>query len=289
MDIDMETDMDFFTASETAPGLFHIKEPAGVHATLITGKERALLFDTGYGFCDIRTAVRKLTDLPLVVVNSHCHMDHAGGNRFFDEVYAHPFEKRIYDGFQEDDEKRSLLHMVYRRYEQGKRPYPFPDDFDWEEYLNYQPCKFIPLKDRQSFDLGGRKAEVIFHPGHTRGCVEIFDHQSGILLSGDNIDQSLWIMFNSSASLDEYRAKLMDIRRHFPVTGILSSHFNRLYPPEFIGDMLRCIDGRNTAETSIFVHPRKGYKSLRRKMPIDNVPGAPAIYLVWPLDKSQLW
>ncbi len=56
--------MTYFTPYEAAPSLFHIYEPGDVHCTLIVGRERALLFDTGYGFCDIREAVSALTDLP---------------------------------------------------------------------------------------------------------------------------------------------------------------------------------------------------------------------------------
>ena len=55
--------MTYFTPYEAAPSLFHIYEPGDVHCTLIVGRERALLFDTGYGFCDIREAVSALTDL----------------------------------------------------------------------------------------------------------------------------------------------------------------------------------------------------------------------------------
>ena len=37
---------------------------------LILGKEKALLFDTGYGFCDYRPLIHEVTDLPLTVVCS---------------------------------------------------------------------------------------------------------------------------------------------------------------------------------------------------------------------------
>ena len=55
---------------------------------LIVGTERALLFDTGLGIGDIRAAVSELTDLDIVVVNSHTHYDHVGGNHLFGSVYG---------------------------------------------------------------------------------------------------------------------------------------------------------------------------------------------------------
>ncbi len=32
--------------------------------------------------------VKKLTDLPVMVLTTHLHTDHAGGNPLFDEIYV---------------------------------------------------------------------------------------------------------------------------------------------------------------------------------------------------------
>ena len=92
--------MNYFTVREIRPGLLHIGEASGVHCTLVLGRSKALLFDTGYGICDICQYVRALTSLPLTVVNSHCHLDHSGGNHFFPEVLANPSEQEIYADYQ---------------------------------------------------------------------------------------------------------------------------------------------------------------------------------------------
>ncbi len=111
--------MTYFTPYEAAPSLFHIYEPGDVHCTLIVGRERALLFDTGYGFCDIREAVSALTDLPLTIVNSHGHLDHAGGNFWFEQkIYIHPYERQVYDLYQK--EKKSLMDRMWSLYQQGE-------------------------------------------------------------------------------------------------------------------------------------------------------------------------
>ena len=59
--------------------IYHIYEPGGVYTTLIIGNEKALLIDTGYGYGNLREAVARLTDLPLIVANTHGHFDHVGG------------------------------------------------------------------------------------------------------------------------------------------------------------------------------------------------------------------
>ena len=53
---------------------------------LILGEDKALLWDTGMGIGRLRSLTEKITDLPIVVLNSHDHFDHIGGNAEFDEV-----------------------------------------------------------------------------------------------------------------------------------------------------------------------------------------------------------
>ena len=126
--------MSYFTSQEIHPGIVHIGEPAGVHCTLIVGKEKALLFDTGYGICSIEDYVRSITDLPLYIVNSHCHLDHAGGNHLFSRVWAYPGEEQIYADYQQ--EKVSILNQMEKLWRSGKTPRPWPSDFDRDAYLS---------------------------------------------------------------------------------------------------------------------------------------------------------
>ena len=52
---------------------------------LVAGKEKALVIDTMIGYEDVHAVVRTLTDLPLVVVNTHGHCDHIYGNIYFED------------------------------------------------------------------------------------------------------------------------------------------------------------------------------------------------------------
>jgi len=47
-----------------------------------------VLFDTGMGINDVRKVTAKLTKLPIIVLNSHTHNDHVGGNWQFDTIYG---------------------------------------------------------------------------------------------------------------------------------------------------------------------------------------------------------
>lgn len=66
-----------------------VSDPARLTCVLITGSDRALLVDTGSGPDQagrILSAVRDLTDLPLIVANTHDHWDHFFGNPTFAEA-----------------------------------------------------------------------------------------------------------------------------------------------------------------------------------------------------------
>src|SRR5436305_10717570 len=70
-------------------GVYLTSEPGHVNSWLVEGARDAILFDTGLGVANIRTVAEEITPRRLMVVNSHYHFDHSGGNRFFDEFAIH--------------------------------------------------------------------------------------------------------------------------------------------------------------------------------------------------------
>src|SRR5580704_5498609 len=81
----------WFEVYDVAPGVFAIYEPHQSEETigyLITGSKQALLFDTGMGIGDLKKITTQLTKLPIVVMNSHTHQDHVGGNWQFQTIFA---------------------------------------------------------------------------------------------------------------------------------------------------------------------------------------------------------
>lgn len=45
--------------------------------------KKAMLVDTAYEFANLSKVVKEITDLPVTMVNSHCHADYSGDNFFF--------------------------------------------------------------------------------------------------------------------------------------------------------------------------------------------------------------
>ena len=79
--------MGYFTVYKYNENLYQIKDALGSLITLVIGEEKALVFDTGYGIGDLKKQVEEITNKPLIVVNSHGHMDHSCGNYQFEKVY----------------------------------------------------------------------------------------------------------------------------------------------------------------------------------------------------------
>src|SRR5215469_16199822 len=84
-------DEPWFEVYQVAPATFAIYEPHQFEETisyLLVGTKQALLFDTGMGIGNIHAVVARLTSRPIVVLNSHTHNDHVGGNWQFPFVFG---------------------------------------------------------------------------------------------------------------------------------------------------------------------------------------------------------
>src|SRR5438132_9014516 len=55
------------------------------------------LFRSGCGIGNLRKAVEEITSQPIMVINTHTHLDHLGSNRQFDEISMldHPLSRRV--------------------------------------------------------------------------------------------------------------------------------------------------------------------------------------------------
>ena len=190
---------------------------------LISGKERALLLDTGFGIADLKSYVEDLTPLPLIVVNSHVHPDHSGGNRQFDTVYIGENEWPSKEGFVFPIE--TVPH---------KKVHP--------AVVSGGDYQFSTLKDGEWIELGKRRLQVIAIPGHTKGSIALYDEESHYLFSGDAIVKR--IFYGASVPLSQYKAALLTVKG-LDIKEILSAHWPQPLPTSFIDQVLYLIDHFN--------------------------------------------
>jgi len=184
------------------PGLFRIENNC-VHMDLIIGTYRALLWDTGYGYDDLYGLVRKITDLPLYVVNSHGHFDHCCGNWQFQECFIHP-----------DDMDLCQEHNSMQMKKDNLSDAVLPEHFMIEEYLHKDNGWLRPVYEGDVFDLGGKTLEVISLPGHTLGSIGLHYKEERAIYVGDAANDFLWLFLPEAQPLTVYQHtlyKLLDL------------------------------------------------------------------------------
>lgn len=142
-------------------------EDDSVRFFLFCGTKQAALIDSGMNVPDAKMIAEGLTDLPLILINTHADPDHISGNSAFDEVYMSPDEEENYRAFGGSG-------------------------------------KIIPIHEGDVIDLGDRPLRIIDIPGHTPGSIAIIDEKNRVLVSGDSVEDGNVFMFGERRDIDRY-------------------------------------------------------------------------------------
>ena len=180
---------------------------------LLLGSHSALLIDTGCGLFPIKPTIDSLiADRKLVVVNTHAHWDHIGGNHEFNEIYIHEDEANIVA----KPVNLSLLidssKEIVSRYNRFSFSIP--------------PAAVIKtLKEGDIFDLGELTIKNIHTPGHSLGSISFFTDK-GELFTGDTAHYGAVFLpkKNKFPILISSLLKLIEIQNNTNITDIYPSH-----------------------------------------------------------------
>lgn len=135
---------------------------------LLTGTEKALLIDSGMNVHNAKDIAADLTDLPILLLNTHADRDHIGSNEQFASFYMHPAEEAL-----------------YRRSEKSGT--------------------ILPIVEGDVLNLGDRKLQILHLPGHTPGSIAVLDVKNRVLISGDPIQTNGRIfMFGTHRNMQDY-------------------------------------------------------------------------------------
>jgi glyoxylase-like metal-dependent hydrolase (beta-lactamase superfamily II) len=114
---------------------------------------------------DVANFIREKGLKPVLLLNTHCHLDHVFGNKYIAEkfdlvLHIHPLEKKM---LELAPASGLMWNMPFDNY-QGDLQY------------------LVPGRDIQ---LGKEVIQVLFTPGHSPGSVSFYSPDNGFVISGD--------------------------------------------------------------------------------------------------------
>jgi glyoxylase-like metal-dependent hydrolase (beta-lactamase superfamily II) len=229
----------WFEVYKIQPGVFAIYEPhqaEEVISYLIIGTKQAVLFDTGMGIGDIRSLVSRMTSRPIVVLNSHTHNDHVGGNWQFEFVFGMDtaFTRANAKGSREDAQAELGPDMLCG---------DLPKAFNRANYAT-KPWKIsMTVRDGFKINLGGRTVEIIATPGNTPDAICLFDRANGLLFTGDTYYPAPIWLYRPETDMDAYVASVKKIAALQPqVNTVLGAHNIPVAEPTVLPKLVAAIE-----------------------------------------------
>ena len=233
----------WFEVYRITPRVIAIYEPGQfeeVISFLIIGDDRALLFDSGLGIGDIRGGVAGLTDHELVLLNSHTHYDHVGGNYQFDTIWGvdTPFSRARARGLDND--------AVVDAVSEGWIWKPLPVDFDSNAYVSRPWTVDSFVSDGMQIDLGGISLEVVATPGHAPDCISLLDRHNRMLFTGDTFYLAALYTHIEGSNLADYTKTARRLETLTDkVDTLVTSHNVPTASADYLPELNRAMQGIN--------------------------------------------
>lgn len=203
------------TITELKPNIYQFpSEKPGSHIYLIKGATKSILIDTGIT-SKLPLLKKRLSQLGLrlkdinLILLTHEHFDHIGATAFFHGT------------------------AVVAAHRLAANKLELQDEFVTQnKYLNVPSKPFwvdIWLEDGTEIDLGNYKLRVIHTPGHTSGCICLYEPREELLFTGDTVFSGgtlseIW----GSGSMSDYvnsvqRLNSLKVKEIYPGHGRVSS------------------------------------------------------------------
>jgi hydroxyacylglutathione hydrolase len=175
---------------------------------LLFGTERALLLDSGSRASNIGAQIQLTVHrwlkrsgrsaIPLVVVHTHAHGDHVAGDLQLSALQDPSMPVEIVPATQEADQK--FYRIAH-----------WPEDYG-------------------SVDLGDRLIDAIAIPGHEAAGMALYDRQTGLLFTGDNVYPGrLYVM--DLIAYQKSNQRLIRFSEGKVVTHIMGNHIEQSKTP----------------------------------------------------------
>jgi glyoxylase-like metal-dependent hydrolase (beta-lactamase superfamily II) len=261
----------WFELYKVAPNTIAIYEPHQSEETiayLIMGTKQAVLFDTGMGIGNIHGLVTRLTSRPIVVLNSHTHNDHIGGNWQFPYVFGMDtaFTRASTKGETKDAQAEVGPGQIC-----GEAP----KGFDPKTYSTKPWHVSIPVHDGFKVNLGGRTLEIIATPGHTPDSICLLDRENGLLFTGDTYYPGTIWLYRPETDLDAYVASVKKIAALAPdLKLVLGAHNVPAAQPSVLPRLVAAIEAVRAGQGEVksagdgkAIHTFDGFSFLLKAAP----------------------
>lgn len=237
-----------YQVRDMGDGIYLIKDGFSDYMYVVIGSERAAVIDTGMGVPGLRKIVSKITDKPVIVLNTHAHLDHIGGNDEFDSLWLHVEDFPVYEEHGSFTYRSSVMAKMAEEMQITMAP-----EFTGAISRSRVKRDFKPLADGQVIALGGVKLEVIHTPGHTKGSVCFYDRERQILFSGDTVcSMGVMLSFPESTSIETFMETIELLKeRTKGVKAVYPAHHKVPLDCSYYDKYLEC--GRQ-----VLAHPKEG-------------------------------
>ncbi len=166
---------------------------------LARGRDRDLLIDSGMGLRALSPVLGLTPGKPVIALATHAHVDHIGSLHEFDDRRAHLAEAAAYDDMPDD----VTVADLFRAQVDPVSALPHPG-WTVESYgLTPAPITSVMTGD-EMIDLGDRRFHVLHLPGHSPGCIGVFEEARGLLFSGDALYDGELLDGLRHSDIDDY-------------------------------------------------------------------------------------
>lgn len=183
--------------------------------------EQPVLIDSGFG-ADFGRTTQLLRQAGVepealkLVLNSHYHCDHVGGNHHFQQQYGVPNAAHLIEANEVNCRSKDACDAEWL----GQPIEPYEVD-----YL---------LADGDEIDAGGVRIQVLHTPIHSLGHLSFYLPDEQILIAGDTIHRRdvAWLnLFRRNEDIFEITSKVIERLRRLPVRWACSGHGKAITDP----------------------------------------------------------
>jgi hydroxyacylglutathione hydrolase len=208
---------EYFKVNKVGKNIWAIQGLADDLMHLVIGSKKAMLVDTGFGVGNLSGLVKSLTDLPIIVVNTHGHLDHTGGNPGFPEVWMNNIDFPAWEDTCTEERRIAGIKRFY--------PVDHPDfNMVMAGFIKNTAFKMLSLDPGMKIDLGDSQFQVIEFPGHTPGSICLLDPDGKVLFAGDSIVATpVWMYLKHSGTVATYLEGVKNLIK-------INDQFNVIYP-----------------------------------------------------------